>query len=61
MRYDVDNVTHTHPCPACGKIKVRHRLCNDYEKCATVHLGKHRQEQQGAKEGGMQAKEDAKA
>lgn len=35
-------MTHTHPCPACGKLKVRHRLCDDYEKCATVNLSKHR-------------------
>jgi ribosomal protein L32 len=42
VRYECKNVTHTHPCPACGKLKVRHRLCDDYEKCATVNLSKHR-------------------
>ena len=34
VHYDCENIVHAYPCPACGKPKLRHRLCDDYEKCA---------------------------
>ena len=34
VRYDGENIVHAYECPACGKQKLRHRLCDDYERCA---------------------------
>ena len=34
VRYGCENIVHTYTCQACGKPKMRHRLCDDYEKCA---------------------------
>lgn len=34
VHYDCENIVHAYPCPACGKPKLRHRLCDEYEKCA---------------------------
>lgn len=56
VRYDCKNIVHAYTCPACGKPKLRHRLCDDYELCAQQMPAKYkrgtgkeeeRQQQQG--------------
>lgn len=42
VRYDCENIVHTYTCPACGKPKLRHRLCDDYERCAAQQPSKYR-------------------
>ena len=36
VRYDCENLVGEYTCSACGKPKRRHRLCDDYERCATA-------------------------
>jgi ribosomal protein L32 len=47
VRYDCDNIVHTYTCQACGKPKMRHRLCDDYEKCAQQEPVKHQNRRAG--------------
>ena len=35
MRYECENVMHMYTCQACGKQKLKHRLCDDYVLCAS--------------------------
>lgn len=40
VHYDCENIVHAYTCPACGKPKLRHRLCDEYEKCAAQQPAK---------------------
>jgi ribosomal protein L32 len=51
VRYDGENVVHAYPCPACGKPKLRHRLCDDYETCAQQAPAKYQRRGGGGKVG----------
>ena len=44
VHYDCENIVHAYPCPACGKPKLRHRLCDEYEKCAAQQPAKYQRQ-----------------
>jgi len=48
VHYDCENIVHAYPCPACGKPKLRHRLCDEYEKCAAQMPAKYQRPEAAA-------------
>ncbi len=51
VHYDCENIVHAHTCQACGKPKLRHRLCDDYERCAAAQPAKYQRTAGGGSSG----------
>lgn len=61
VRYDAENIVHAYECPACGKPKLRHRLCDDYERCAQQAPAKYRRAGGAQQEGRQQGEGEGRA